>query len=343
MHTPFSDGTKLHAEIACDAIKADLDFIIVTDHNIKVNGVEGYYSEESGRVLLLTGEEIHDMRRKPQSNHFLVFGVKEELSHFSSDPQTLIDETRAAGGYGFLAHPFDPAMPSFNLSSLGWQNWEIENYAGLEIWNYMSNFKGHLDSRLKAIALALNPDKYIAGPRSETLSKWDQLLSDGRKVAAVGGSDAHALIYRMGPIARIIFPYEYLFRAVNTHILVIEELNGDLDHDRQLVFDAIGRGNSWIGYDLIADTAGFRFTGQSKSRGIMGDEIKMIDGATLQVKAPSKCKITLLRYGEVVAESKNDKHLTYIPTVTGAYRVECKLNYNRKERGWIYSNPIYLV
>ena len=32
MHTPCSDGEKYHAAIAEDAIKAGLDFVIVTDH-----------------------------------------------------------------------------------------------------------------------------------------------------------------------------------------------------------------------------------------------------------------------------------------------------------------------
>ncbi|HSM58601.1 MAG TPA: hypothetical protein VK879_20775, partial [Candidatus Sulfomarinibacteraceae bacterium] len=47
------------------AIRAGLDFIIVTDHNVWVHGVEGYYETDEGRVLLLTGEEVHDVRRQP--------------------------------------------------------------------------------------------------------------------------------------------------------------------------------------------------------------------------------------------------------------------------------------
>ena len=55
IHTRYSDGEKLHAEIAHDAIVAGLDFIVVTDHNVYVTGVEGYYENGSGqRVLLMT-------------------------------------------------------------------------------------------------------------------------------------------------------------------------------------------------------------------------------------------------------------------------------------------------
>ena len=41
IHTRDSDGEKWHAAVAHDAITAGLDFIIVTDHNVYVTGVEG--------------------------------------------------------------------------------------------------------------------------------------------------------------------------------------------------------------------------------------------------------------------------------------------------------------
>lgn len=342
MHTPYSDGASWHAEIAEDAIRAGLDFIVVTDHNIWVDGVEGYYSNNGRRVLLLVGEEVHNPRRKPQASHFLAYGADTELSQYADDSQKLIDETAAAGGYGFLAHPFDPDAPQFNERSLGWQNWEVNGYTGLEIWNYMSNFKGHLSNKFKALRVALNPKRYIDGPEPATLAKWDELLTEGKRIAAIGSSDAHAFKYRIGPFSLEIFPYEFLFRAVNTHVLVDEELNGDYLHDKKVILDAIGNGNAWIGYDMPHSTKGFRFSGQGQSRGIMGDQVKMASGATLQVKTPSKCHIRLIRNGEIVAKCHDDTNLTHIPTDPGAYRVECKINYLGKERGWIYSNPIYL-
>lgn len=342
MHTPYSDGAKWHSEIAEEAIRAGLDFIVVTDHNIWVDGLEGYYTNDDGRVLLLVGEEVHNPRRQPQANHFLAIGADKELSQHAYDPQTLIDATRAAGGYGFLAHPFDPDAPNFNEGSLGWQNWDIDGYTGLEIWNYMSSFKGHLSNRFRAFRAALNPERFINGPQPETLVKWDELLRDGKRVTAIGNSDAHAFKYKIGPLSLVIFPYEFLFKAVNTHILLNEELNGDPKHDKELVLEAIGRGNAWVGYDMAQSTKGFRFSGQGKSKGIMGDSVKLDIGATLQVKTPAKCSIRLLRNGETVAECFGEENLTYIPVEPGAFRVECKIDYLGKKRGWIYSNPIYL-
>jgi hypothetical protein len=346
MHTPYSDGEKYHAEIAEDAIKAGLDFIIVTDHNIWVDGVEGYYENENGRVLLLVGEEVHDMRRQPQANHFLAYGAECELAPFAADPQRLIDETTAAGGIGFLAHPNDPEADILgeNGLPLSWQNWDIQGYTGLEIWNYRSNFKGVLgDNKIQMIRSAFNPENYIAGPDPETLSKWDDLLAQGRKVSAVGNSDAHGTTFHLGPISREIFPYEFLFRAVNTHLLLREEPNGDLAHDKKLILEAIGKGNSWVGYDMAHPTKGFRFSGQSLTKGIVGDEIKLDAGATFQIRATAKCHIRLIHCGETIAEIQNETNLTHIPIEPGAYRVECHIMYRGQERGWIYSNPIYLL
>jgi hypothetical protein len=74
----------------------------------------------------------------------------------------------------------------------------------------------------------------------------------------------------------------------------------------------------------------------------MGQRIQMDAGATLQVITPARANIRLIRHGELVAAIENETNLTYIPTEPGAYRVECIIPFQGKERGWIYSNPIYL-
>ena len=43
MHTRYSDGSGTHKDIAEAAMQTGLDAVIVTDHNVLVLGVEGYY------------------------------------------------------------------------------------------------------------------------------------------------------------------------------------------------------------------------------------------------------------------------------------------------------------
>ena len=356
MHTPYSDGEKYHAEIAEDAIKAGLDFVIVTDHNIWVDGVEGYYENENGRVLLLTGEEVHNVRRKPQASHFLAYNVGHELSNLAPDPQALINKTIKSGGYGFLAHPHEKDLPIVDEINLGWHDWEIDGFTGLEIWNYMSSFKNRLAEGLEnlplqrkwlgmllAVRMALNPQKVITAPETETLALWDELLANGKRIVAIGNSDAHGTPMSFGPIKREIYPYEFLFSAVNTHLFLPEPLGNDITKDKRMIFHALGQGNAFVGYDMPHTTKGFRFSGKGRSEGIMGDCIKMDAGATLQVHAPARTSIRLIRHGLVVAETKNHTNLTYTPQQPGAYRVECDIEYHGRTRGWIYSNPIYLI
>lgn len=355
IHTPYSDGHEWHAAVAEAAIDAGLDFIIVTDHNVWVGGVEGYYERDNGRVLLLTGEEVHNVRRQPQASHLLVYGVGKELAPYAADPQQLIDETLTGGGSCFLAHPHERDLPLIDSPDLGWHDWDIEGFSGLEIWNYMSSVKnavaGRIDelpiknkllASLVGLRLALRPEAAVIGPEEKTLALWDAFLAQGMRVAAVGNADAHGTPMRLGPIRRVIYPYEFLFRAVNTHLLLPRALNGEIEHDRALILRAIGRGQSWVGYDMPHPTNGFRFSVQGERRGNMGDEMMLGAGATLQVSTPARCRIRLVRHGAVVAEANQATNLTYVPQEPGAYRVECLTFYEGQERGWIYSNPIYL-
>lgn len=355
IHTRYSDGHGLHADIAEAAIEAGLDFVVVTDHNVWVQGVEGYYASETGRVLLMTGEEVHNVRRRPQANHFLAYGAETELAAFAADPQELIDQTRTAGGYGFLAHPHEKALDIIDAPDLGWQDWEIEGFSGLEIWNYMSSvknrvaeevaglrFRNRLTIALTALPIAFNPERYVRGPEPQTLALWDSFLAQGMRLAAVGNSDAHAIPSTLGPIKRVIYPYVDMFRAVNTHILLSNPLSGELTEDKRHVVKAVGEGRSWVGYDLPHSTRGFTFTVQGLRRGTIGDEMPLGTGATLQVGAPARCHIRLIRHGDVVAEARSATNLTHTPSEAGAYRVECLIPFEGEERGWIYSNPIYL-
>ena len=114
VHTPYSDGHGSHDEIALAAIHAELDFVVVTDHNIWVDGMDGYRYLDSRRVLLLTGEELHDRTRVPQKNHLLAYEARCDLAPYANDPQRLIDTIQNEGGLSFIAHPIDPDAKRFN-------------------------------------------------------------------------------------------------------------------------------------------------------------------------------------------------------------------------------------
>lgn len=344
MHTHYSDGTGSHQEIAAAALKSGLDVVIVTDHNVLVENVECYLNGEKGRrVLLLVGEEVHDQARDPQKNHMLVLGAKREMAIYASKPQNLIDQIHKAGGLSFIAHPNDPELEAFHEDDISWVDWDVRGYTGIELWNGLSELKSIVRNRLQALFYAYFPQYLAHGPLPETLKRWDDLLAAGKKTVAVGGSDAHALQVSMGPLHRSIFPYEFHFKAINTHILTETGLTGDLAADRAMIYQALRMGHAFIGYDLPHPTRGFRFTAQGMDAAVsMGDEIALGTGVTLQVRLPIKAECRLLCNGQPVRTWKDREICAQSVSKPGAYRVECYIDFLGKQRGWIFSNPIYI-
>jgi hypothetical protein len=343
MHTEYSDGTGSHEDIARAALDTGIDVAIVTDHNVLVKGLEGYREANRRKVLILVGEEVHDQAREPQKNHLLVLGANRELATFAKDPQRLIDQVQHSGGVCFLAHPQDRELPLFHEPDISWVDWQVYGYNGIELWNGFSEFKNVIHSRTDSIFYALRPQYIAEGPMPQVLEKWDELTASGEHISAIGGSDAHALHMHLGPIHRTIFPYEFHFQTINTHILTPRALSSDLNADRQMILSALANGQGFVGYDLPAPTKGFRFTAMGReSSASMGEEIDLNEGVTLQIRMPSKAECRLIHNGKPVKMWNDREICAYNAIQPGVYRVECYLNYLGKQRGWIFSNPIYI-
>ncbi len=342
MHTRYSDGSGSHRDIAAAALDAHLDVVIVTDHNVLVRNVGGYVARQDRRVLLLVGEEVHDPARDPQKSHLLVLGARAEMARLAADPASLIKAVGEAGGLSFIAHPTDPAAPAFQEPGISWVDWSVDGYTGIELWNGFSELKTRIPTRLHGILYAFLPNLVPHAPPADTLRTWDELLS-ARRVVAIGGSDAHALHKRMGLLRRTVFPYQYHFSAINTHVLLPEPLSGKDAQDEKSVYSALSAGHCFVGYDRPYPTRGFRFSAKGREdQASMGDEIPIGDGVTLQAYLPSFAEIRLIRGGEVVQAYPRAHALTYHASQPGVYRIEAYRRFLGRRRGWIFSNPIYV-
>src|SRR5688572_2232734 len=351
MHTRYSDGSGTHKDIAHAAMKTGLDAVIVTDHNVLVQGVEGYYrfgfssplKSKTRPVLLLVGQEVHDQDRDPQKNHLLIFNANRDLASLADDPQALINGVREAGGICFIAHPKDPEAPAFKETDISWEAWDVQGFTGIELWNGLSELKTVIPTKLQGAFYAYFPQFIAYSPMPETLTRWDELLISGGHIVAIGGSDAHAMHMSMGPIHRIIFPYQFHFRTINTHIFIPQPLTGDLPTDKKMIYDALAAGKCFVGYDLPASTRGFRFTARGREKtAIMGEEIPAKGGVTLQAHLPEPAEIRMIKDGKLIGKWRESYAYTHIATEPGVYRVEVWRNYLGRQRGWIFSNPIYI-
>lgn len=343
IHSTYSDGTGSYSHIANQALQSNLDVVIITDHNIKVKGVEKYYHKNGRKVLLLTGEEVHDPDRIPQKSHTLVIGCEEEMAQFAPNPQTLIDYVNRAGGSTFLAHPFEYELSLFNETAITWENWEVSGFTGLELWNGFSEFKTVVRSFRQALYYAFFPELISHQPLPQMIAKWDELLLSGQKVFAVGGSDSHALHYKKGLIRKTIFPYSYHFSTINTHLLLSQPLTGNVDADKGMIYNSLRNGSSFIGNDLPYPTRGFTFTSETGDEMVsMGEEMEIKQGATIRINLPRPAEIRLIHNGVAVQNMKDSDRMVLTVTEAGFYRVEAYLDYAGGSRGWIFSNPIFL-
>ncbi len=345
IHSILSDGNGTHKKIAEAAFKAGLDAIIITDHNIWVKNIESYISKGKTKLMLLSGEEVHDNTLSEGKNHLLIFGQNRELAQYAPDPNNLIQQAKRSNALAFLAHPIEDPLPLFGERSFSWENWDVNGFTGIELWNQMSEFKTRSQTLPKAILHAFFPHLMPQGPSERSLFLWDSLLASRKeRIVAIGGVDAHALRYSLGLFHITLYPYEFQFRSLSTHIITPTKLTGSLLDDKKMVLDALGAGHGFIGYDLPHSTQGFRFTVSNKE-GLfwMGDQVSSKNGLTFQVRLPLRTDCRLLRDGKVIAQTRDRDVLTHVTKEPGIYRVEVYLDYLGRKRGWIFSNPIYAI
>lgn len=343
IHTNYSDGHASHQELVKIAAEAGLDGIITTDHNILVQGLDGYYGEGKNKTFLMVGEEVHNLNLTPPGNHLLILGAGREMSPFAADPQRLIDQVNRSAGLSFLAHPDEAALERFGERRYPWRRWDVQGFTGIELWNQMSEFKSVSTDLRSAVIHALFPKRMSQGPLESTLSLWDDLIAARKRpIVAVGGVDAHEIIKNFWPFTIKLYPYSHHFRSVTTHILTQKPLSGQFQNDRAMILEALRLGHCFVAYDLPAPTEGFRFSVHSdQGHFIMGDRVEAKKGLTFQIRLPAKAPTRLFRDGELIQKWDDREVCTYLTTDPGVYRVEAYTPYKGNLRGWIFSNPIY--
>lgn len=344
IHSVYSDGLKTPPDIAKDAAVQKVDIIMITDHNVFPSGFNGYYTFENRKVLLITGEEIHDKNRQPQKNHLLALGIHQDWSPAAHNPQQLIDAIQKDGGISFIAHAYDPELPMINEADLSWVDWSVQRFTGLELWNNLSELKIRVKKSWQAAFYAFFPKFMALQPPEQIRSIWDTLLSENRRVLVIGGVDAHTFRFHFGPITKDVFPYSYHFRAIHTHILLESELSGNAEDDSRNIIEALRQGQSFVGYDLAGSTRGFRFYVTNQQILVpMGAGCVFQPGQkiTAEIPAPAECR--LIHNGKMMDVRKvRDQH-TWDITEPGVYRLECYRRYLGRKRGWIFSNPIWVT
>ncbi|MBW2707755.1 MAG: PHP domain-containing protein [Deltaproteobacteria bacterium] len=338
IHTRYSDGAKTVSEIARYAALANLDFMIVNDHDYMAKTLhvedEGYY----GGVLVLMGLELG--RR---FHHYLAFGLNEMVRGKGLRPQSVIDRVNEKGGFGFLAHPFEKGMPfRDNRIAYTWNDLSVTGYTGICIWNFSSRWKERVRTALQGLFFLLFKAWTLKGPSRKTLLFWDNGCA-ARRVVAIGGSDAHGTLFRWGPFCFTPLSYRDGLSSINIHLLLDHPLAKDPTDAGKQVYGAMKEGRLHIAHDRLASSEGFSFFYACDGGPTleMGEE-RAFQPGTLFVETPRKGAIRLLRNGTLVAR-RTGVRFSLVVDKPGVYRVEV---YRRVPffglRPWIFSNPVYL-
>jgi hypothetical protein len=345
LHSLYSDGTGTVPEIAKAGGRAKVDVVLLTDHDTleaKRRGEEGWYrgkrrlpDGKRGDVLLLAGHEVSPRRR----NHYLVFGLDEEVDHNGLDAAAVCRAVRERGGFGFAAHPFSQGSERFKrVPGMPFDALDCPELHGIELWSFANDTGEALEGIPQLLAFLAVPGRRLDHPPERNVRAWDELCRE-RRIVAIGGLDSHQYGKRIGPIVPLrVMAYHRSFRFIRTHVLCDEGPSGDVEHDRGQVFDALRAGRCYIAVDAVAPARGFAF--ESDDGLPMGAEAPA-GKRTLRARAPLPARLRLLRNGEEIASTEGTD-LTREVEAPGAYRIEALRHARGRERTWILSNPLYL-
>ncbi len=340
IHSNYSDGSGSVEQIAESASAAGLMFVVISDHETLAG-----LPEESIRhgVVILVGVELNRLH-----SHYLALDLTQLIEPDEDNPQRVIDRVNEAGGFGFIAHPFEKGSPYLEKGkAYPWKTWPVFRFNGLELWNYTSHWRGRHPSALKTLYwFFFNRKAAMDNPPRELIELWDCYTSAGHRVTAIGSSDAHASIYNLGFIKIPIFTYRYIFSTLNTYITLPEKISNNYQTAKRQVVDALINGHCYLSFDSLAPGGGFSFYAEdSRDVYFMGSALQYRQGITLHLNAPRKNNsiLRLLKHGRVIRTAE-ETSLAFSPGGPGVYRVEVyyKTRFGRP-RPWIYSNPIYIV
>lgn len=155
-HSSFSNGSDVpYEQVIADSIIAGYDFIALTDHNTLIHLKEDLSTEA---LIVLAGYEY-----TINTGHYNVFGVRDFVERTDVNRAELVDQIAYLHELGALVQLNHPNHETLYSK-----------------YGYAMDF-----DMLEVINGRVSQDDL------HTIEDYQMLLSEGRKVVATGGSDAH--------------------------------------------------------------------------------------------------------------------------------------------------------
>lgn len=348
VHSNRSDGRGTPEQIAHEAAKAGLTFVVITDHGDATRPPDAPVYREG--VLCLEGAEI-----STSGGHYIAIDMPAAPYPLGGDSRDVVQDVKRLGGFGIVAHPDSPKP------ELRWREWSAP-FDAIEIVNLDTSWRRRVTDttwRPKAglltrlLTYPFRPVESITSlvGRSEILYRWDA-LSRRRHLVTVGGADAHAQIaWRASdPVtARLsvsIPSYESSFRAMSVHVRTDRPLTGAAAADAATLLRSIRAGHLYTVVDGAATPPAFEFTA-TNGRGTAGpgDELQVSGPVTLRVRsnAPEGYTTTIWNGVTAVSTDRTEHDFTVTaPDGPAVYWAEIRASGALSGLPWITSNAVYV-
>jgi len=330
VHTTMSDGSLPVEEVAKAAKRSGLDFVGINDHHFLYPG-----NRYLNGVLMLMGTELNSSH-----SHYLAYNIQEGARAKQISGPEAAKFVKSQGGFGFIAHPWEEGSPLVARGkTYNWQDWNSQDFDGIEVWNLSSRWKDKMPTYRHALAAIFTGIMipFRDGPCPKALARFDEICQQ-RKITAIAGSDLHGPRFGKGRLSVSVLGYDLLFRAANNYVLTHQSLKGDPQEDSLTILTALRHGRSWFALDWLYPASGFRLNIGDKG---MGDHVSWREGLELNLQSPQKARFRLLHNGQARAETELTQGRLALPG-PGVYRVEGYLERRGKLWPWLFSNPIYL-
>ncbi|MDA3813602.1 MAG: PHP domain-containing protein [Candidatus Cloacimonetes bacterium] len=324
----FDAHVKLN-KILKAAKKNELDYLTINDHFTLAAGDDEAVKKEND-LIIIVGAEINDPEK---NNHFLVFNTAEIIKGKKSQEYT--KRYAESDAICFAAHPFEKRV-SKQFRKYIWTDKRNDNFDGIEIWNYLSEWIGKLNPILNGLFFVLFPSKFVRKPLREVLDYWDELNNAGKRRSAIGSVDAHSERMEKFGIKFSFLTHKTLFRSIRTNVLIPE----DIQVDQQNIVKALKNGNSYIVNYKVGNPYDF-YAGIASSKdnsAIYGEELLLSENMYFYFRLPKIDRVKLFRNGKKI-DSKLDEKGRFEITQKGNYRLEIY----RFGYGWIFTNNIYVI
>ena len=329
-HTVYSFDAQVKLnKIIKAAKKNELDYITTNDH-FTMAAREDEAVKKENDLIVIVGAEINDPAK---NNHFLVFNTDEIIK--GKEAKEYIQRYAESDAICFAAHPFEKRA-SKKFRKYIWTDKDNDNFDGIEIWNYLSEWIGKLNPKLNGLLFILFPCLFVRKPLRETLDYWDELNNVGKRRSAIGSVDAHSERIEKFGIKLEFLRHKTLFRSIRTNVLIPEGIS----IDQQNILKALKNGNSYIVNYKVGNPYDF-YAGIASAKdvsAIFGEELPFTENMYYYFKLPKIARVKLYRNGKKIASKLDEK---------GRFEIKHKGNYRleiyRFGYGWIFTNNIYVV